>query len=86
MDLKDKTCSKEAGLLPPQRTTTHADGHYAEKQDVSARHQIDVLRNVYDKKHGAKMEIREDALNSETIWLHSVGLQHPSDGKVCAYD
>ena len=34
----------------------------------------------------AKMEIRGAALNSETIWMRSVGFQHPSDGKVCAYD
>lgn len=33
-----------------------------------------------------KMEIREAALNSETIWMRSAGFQHPSDGKVCAYD
>lgn len=32
------------------------------------------------------MEIKEAALNSETIWTRSVGFQHPSDGKVCAYD
>lgn len=28
----------------------------------------------------------EAALNSETIWMCSAGFQHPSDGKVCAYD
>ena len=63
------------------------------KQEVSARQHIDAWteRHWENGKPTTRrvvllVEIREDALNSGTIWMHSVGIQHPSDGKVCAYD
>lgn len=68
-------------VIRPNKLTYAPDSRHKCRQESMEKSEKSTTRRSVPK-----MEIKEAALKSETIWIRSVGFQHPSDGKVCAYD
>lgn len=68
-------------VIRPSKVRYVPDSRYKCRQENGEK-----MKKSTTRRSVPNMEIKEAALNSETIWIRSVGFQHPSDGKVCAYD